>query len=449
MGSRSLLRRRLSRRGGVTPLTILSLSLLVGVVALVVDSGTLMEARRHVQAAADAAALAGADDLYINYPSNVGLDVTGSAQLSAKAVANDNGFLNDNSQSSVVVTTSPNPYQSGPNAGKPLPPGYIEVIITYNASHLFSGVFGSGTTPVRARAVARGRTVPLTKPDVFALNLNTAAALNISSLLGGLQVQNSIQVNSSSSQAVVVSLLAKITTPLINLNSLVGGLVNGILSFLLGSSTVTTSPPLADPLRYLPEPDPSSMSPGGSNVSYSSGIHTLSPGVYNGGIIVSGTATVLLNDGGSGTPGIYYLTGQNGLQIKDFANVQMANNATGGIMIYNNWSDSTEAILISTSGSVTINPPSKGKYRGLSIFQKRGTISQFGPNVNITGHANFQLMGTIYAAYAIASLSGTAANNYTGGQVIADTVNVSGSTTVKVEPNGQPTANFRIVGLVE
>src|SRR6185437_12389178 len=83
------------RRGTVTPLTILNLSLLVGVVALAVDGGTLMEARRHAQAAADAAALAAATDLYSNYLTNQGLDPKGTALTSALANASANGFVND------------------------------------------------------------------------------------------------------------------------------------------------------------------------------------------------------------------------------------------------------------------------------------------------------------------------------------------------------------------
>src|SRR5579871_2781951 len=112
-----------SRRGGsVTPLAVLSLTLLVSVVALVVDGGSLMEERRHAQATADA-----------------------------------NGFTNDGVQSVVTVNVSPQNYQGGPNAGSALPPGYVEVIVQYNASRTFSGIFGPGTIPVCGRAVARGR----------------------------------------------------------------------------------------------------------------------------------------------------------------------------------------------------------------------------------------------------------------------------------------------------
>src|SRR5579884_3326431 len=92
------------RRGTVAPLTILSLGLLIGVAALVIDGGTLMEARRHVQAAADAAALAGASDLYANWNTNQGVDLGDTAMSSAQATASANGFT-DGVQSIVTVRT--------------------------------------------------------------------------------------------------------------------------------------------------------------------------------------------------------------------------------------------------------------------------------------------------------------------------------------------------------
>lgn len=452
MCSWSLSRRRQSRRGGVTPLAILSIALLVGVVALTVDGGTLMEARRHVQATADAAALAGAGDLYANYNSNQGIDVAGSAQASALSTASANGFLNDGVQSTVTVSTSPQNYQGGPNAGKPLPAGYIEVIIQYNASHLFSGVFGASTTPVRARAVARGRCAPISSNNgVYALNLNVASALNVTNLLGGLSVNPGIQVNSGSSQAVTTSLLAKITTPLINLNSLVGGLLSAILSLLSGPASVTSCPPLADPLRYLPVPDPVQLglTTRGNNLTISSGTVDLYPGVYNGGIKVSSTATVILHANSDGTPGIYYMSAHNGFQVTGFANVKTAAGETAGVMIYNDWIDASAVIKLSTLGTVSIIPPASGIYRGLTIFQKRGTHPQPAPTMAISASGNLQVAGTIYAAYANVTLSGSSASNLMGGQIIADAITTSGTTTLNVNPGSQPTANQRILGLVE
>jgi Flp pilus assembly protein TadG len=456
------------RRGTVTPLTILCLALLVGVTALVIDGGTLMEARRHVQAAADAAALAGADDLYANYLTNQGIDVGGTAQASALATASANGFTNDGVQSIVTVNTSPQKYQSGPNAGKTIPAGYIEVVIQYNATHLFSGVFGSATSPVLARAVARGRGSSLNSNGVTALNLSQAGALNVSST-GGLTVSGGIAISSSSSSPLQVSGSGKVTATQFILNPAMtgsgggggGGLLGAVLS-LLGSvlsllfgpggtaPNILLSPAAPDPLRFLPAPDVTQLTTQYTNLNITSGTKDLYPGVYNGGIKASGLGTqVILHANSDGTPGIYYLNGPNGLQVTQWATVKTAAGETAGIMIYNNWSGSTDTINVNTFGSLSLFPPATGLYRGLTIFQKRGTSSSPAPPINLTANGTANVTGTIYAASASVSLATNLSTNVLGGQVIADTVNVGGLANVHINPGTQPTATQRQLGLVE
>jgi Flp pilus assembly protein TadG len=460
MWSRSLPRPSEHRRGTVTPLTVLNLSLLVGVVALAIDGGTLMEARRHVQAAADAAALAGAADLYSNYSANQGLDLSGTAQASALAIASANGFLNDGVQSTVTVNTSPKTYQGGPHAGQTIPPGYIEVVIQYNADHLFSGVFGSGTTPVRARAVARGQTTQSNNSALLALNLspNISGALAISGT-ASLNVNGAIQINSSSSQALNLTATGTVTATQLAVNPALGNLLGSItslLSGLLGGTPppVLTALPVADPLRYLPPPDPTKLNPSslGANLTITGGTWDLYPGVYSGGIRVntnSGPTTVILHANSDGTPGIYYLDGVNGLQVSGSASIKTAANETAGVMIYNNWSGSNDSINLKASGAVTIIPPASGPYKGLSIFQKRGTLSTPGPTLNINGQGNVNVTGTIYAAHTGVSLTAYSGTNAFGGQIIADTISVNGSATANINAGTQPTANMRVLGLVE
>ncbi len=54
-----------TRRGMVTAQIALSMGVLMGMLALLVDGGLLLAERRHAQATADAAALAAASDLYL------------------------------------------------------------------------------------------------------------------------------------------------------------------------------------------------------------------------------------------------------------------------------------------------------------------------------------------------------------------------------------------------
>jgi hypothetical protein len=425
-------------------------------VALVVDAGTLMESRRHVQAAADAAALAGAADLYSNYNTNQGIDSSGTAQKSALAIASANGFTNDSIQSTVTVNTSPTKYQGGPNVGQPIPAGYIEVLIQYNATHLFSGVFGSGTTLVPARAVARGRTTLASNNALYVLNLSSriSGALALSST-ASLQVNGNIQINSSSLLALSLSGTATATATQFTVNPSVVSLALTDTAFLLGpggtSAVIHSGAPVPDPLRGLPAPDPVQLglSTQGTNLTVTGSTQNLYPGVYNGGITVKRGGTAILHANSDGTPGIYYLTGSTGLQVSGSGSITTASGETAGIMIYNNWSAGTATINLSGSGSVSIIPPASGPYRGLSIFQKRGTLSTAAPTMTASGQGNLSVAGTIYAAYAGVSLTASSGTNVFGGQIIADTLSLTGAATLKIDPGTQPIANQRIFGLVE
>jgi hypothetical protein len=416
------------------------------------DGGTLMEDRRHVQAAADAAALAAASDLFTNYRSNKGKDPGGTASASALSTAAANGFSNDGVQSIVTVNIAPASYQGGPNAGKPLPPGYAEVIVQYNASRSFSNVFGSGTIPVRGRAVARGVWGPNSN-GVILLNLSASGVLNSNSS-GSLNITGGLQINSSSSTALNLASGFTITASEFNLNQAAGSLVGSLLSSLLGlggsSPTINYGAPVPDPLRNLPAPNPVALglSFRATNLHISSGTLNLYPGIYNGGITVSGGAIAILHANSNGTPGIYYLEG-GGLTISGPSSVIMAVGETAGVMIYNDWNSSSNSINLSGSGVLKINPPTSGVYEGISIFQKRGTTSTPAPQINLSGSGALQLTGTVYAAYANVTMTGSAGINVGGGQLIADTMTRTGSASLSINPGLNPIANTRIFGLVE
>src|SRR3989442_8309843 len=107
---------RTPRRATVVVLVAICLVVLMGFTAIAVDGGLLLHDRRSVQAAADAAALAAADNLYYNYQNGNGLDVNGSASRAALDVVSANGF----GHADVAVNIPP---LSGIAAGKP---GYAE-----------------------------------------------------------------------------------------------------------------------------------------------------------------------------------------------------------------------------------------------------------------------------------------------------------------------------------
>ena len=155
-----MLRGRRGRRGAVTIFVAFAMIGILGVVAIAVDGGMLLDKRRHAQASADAVALSAADILYKNYRTYEGLDSNSAAKEQGLRTALQNGYNDDKTTSIVSMRFSPELYADGPDKGKTIPAGYVEVILQYNQSRFFSMIFGSAPVPVISRAVARGMTEP-------------------------------------------------------------------------------------------------------------------------------------------------------------------------------------------------------------------------------------------------------------------------------------------------
>jgi Flp pilus assembly protein TadG len=149
----SMRRQHEKRPGAVLVFVAIVFVALIGVIAVTVDFGNLLADKRHVQAAADAAALAAAIDLFHNYSANAGTDPKGTAAANAKEIAKGNGYTSDSG--SVTVNIPP---KSGNFVGKS---GYAEVIITFNQKRFFSSALGTGSLEVKGRAVARTEFVAL------------------------------------------------------------------------------------------------------------------------------------------------------------------------------------------------------------------------------------------------------------------------------------------------
>jgi Flp pilus assembly protein TadG len=126
--------------GQVLVLTLISATLLMAFMALAVDVGILFRARRNMQIAADAAAMAGAMQLYYGPASSV----TSAAQAAAKL----NGVDGAVSGNTVQIYSPPN---DGPNKGCM---SCVEAVVATPNRTFFMGLFTPGDQTVAARAVA-------------------------------------------------------------------------------------------------------------------------------------------------------------------------------------------------------------------------------------------------------------------------------------------------------
>jgi hypothetical protein len=430
------------RRGMIAVQVAITLTALMSVTAVAVDVGILLAEQRHAQAGADAAAMAGAIDLYTNYRTYSGSDTNGTAKASALTTANANGYSNDGTTNIVTVNIPP---KSGNFVGVA---GYVEVIIQSNQPRYFSNIFGSGSIPVKARAVARGAWV-VPKGGIIALDPTASPALDDQGG-GTLTVNNgTIIVDSnamSSNGALKNGGGGKITAQAID----VTGSVDLTNNSTTNPTPTTGTSPTPDPYWYLPAP---SAPPKGS-ISYNknTSTYTVTPGSFGGPgqpkLPNFGQGdTVIFEQASYGNGGIYYLTA-GGLNSNG-ANLIMDSGTSGGMMFYNAGTGSSDVINIagSSTGTVNLAGLTSGLYQGLLIFQARGTPSNI--TNSITGNGNFTMEGTFYDPTGSLKITGNGTSSIIGSSLIADTMSFGGNGNITVDYSGYTQPKGRFLGLVE
>jgi hypothetical protein len=376
------------RRGTIAVLVAVSLVAIFGVVAIALDGGLLLDDHRGVQAAADAAALAAADDLFNNYGTKNGLDPSGTGKASALSTAAANGYSNDGVTSLVTVNIPPT---SGNFVGKA---GYAEVIVQFNQKREFSTIFGSGTLPVTARAVACG--IP-GNIGILILHPHLQGACEIDgnvNILQGGQIfansDNTVPNDAASSYAtgsIYLDNTATLSTGGLNVyNSLVN---NGTVTYTNNGGLNTFTVPVPDPLASIPEPTTSGLTNYGS-VTLSGGF--LQPGIYTNITVTSGTVTL--------QPGIYYLASGGSLDL-DGGSLQ----GTGVMIVDNTGSDNMLGMSDPGKGPINLTPPTPTSggswpigttsttYNGISLWVPRSRTAE----VHVESSFNLTMSGTWYA----------------------------------------------------
>jgi hypothetical protein len=427
------------RAGTVLVMFTVCLTAIMGLMALVIDGGLIRAEQIRVQAVADAAALAGARQLYQQYSTDHGKDTSGDAGKDALTIAAENGYSNDGTNSTVQVNIPPT---SGQYAGVA---GYIEILITSRLDRCFSNVWSSVSVCVRARSVARGAWVPFSA-SILLLDLGDKGAVSVKS--GGLLTSTGAPayVNSNSASALSVSGGGTFAVPAMNITGSYSG------SGVTGTITIGVHP-TPDPLAYLPAPGevggPSlptagavvKTSLGDSKYQYDlyPGTFDSLPGFNNGDKLVFHQASSNANGG------IYYLTG-SGLKSQG-ARVAMANSESGGVMIYLAGTGSGNMFNLAggSDSSVSLRARTDGPYSGLLLFQSRSLSG----DLIIAGNGVFDLSGTIYAPAARLYVTGNGATSSIGSQWIGRNLFLTGAGGINIAYTGATVARTRIVAVME
>jgi hypothetical protein len=424
------------RRGAVVVYAAVSLTLLIGLTALAIDIGYKQDRLLHTQAAADAAALSGAADLFKYWLKNAGDDPANSARASAISIAEKNGYVDGENGAIVQVAIPP---VSGRFAGRK---GYVEVSITQQVKRFFSRLYNPEDMVLKVRAVARASYYPINE-GVVVLDLKGKDALNAHGG-GNITIKGApVVVNSNNSEAAIThgSASAQIRANEFRITggyAQTGGSVFANVDGTQPPTIVTGRPPSADPLAYLPAPSLTDMPPGTmtkTTIPDSGGdkLFTLTPGVFSGGLSFSGKDSVTMQ------PGIYYMN-KGGFSFNSQGSL-----IAKGVMIYNDTAgSSSQKISITGQGVVEMSPPTTGLYQGILVFQARESSTP----IEVTGNGQFKIGGTFYAANALVKISGNG-DAYIGSQYISRYLDVGGNGTLTIDATAAPHPRKRILQLVE
>ena len=408
------------REGGqMLILFVLMLGVLMGFVALSIDVGMILHERRSQQNAADAAALAAVADLP---------DSPSAAIAAAYDWANRNGYSSADG-ATVTVNT---PYLG--NAGA------IEVIIEEDEPFIFARVLGLDSIAVHARAVAN--------IDPGTIGANAAILLLNEHDCSAFKMSGTNDLTITNNGAIVVNSDCdnEQSGAIDKGGSSVATIEGGIFYYEEGNWTISGSGALnpepepipsriSDPLAGMTppslygDPDPTSPDSGGTaadpktlNVS-GSGIQTLRPGVYWGGLQIQADEVILL-------PGTYIMAG-GGLAIGGSGQV------TGDeVFFYNTFDPENPSAADGQCGPIdlrgtatyTFTAPTSGTYKDVLFWQDEACTDTI--KVTGSGGGGGGGSGIFYAPSAEVELVG--GGDLGAMQIIADTLTVAGGSDINV-----------------
>ena len=483
---------------------VLVTPVLLGMIGLVIDAGLVMAVQRRAQNAADAAALAAAQDICLG-------------KSPSSAVATAQTFLIDMGLSSVTLTlnggsnnTVNNPPLSGPHSSGTNQNNYVEVILSIPAQTLFIQVLGvNPNQQATARAVAgfepagagEGAMVldPTVSAGITAISNNVQLIVNgditINANGQGLN-QYGQTVGTGTGGAALTTANSKRSIPTVIATRIfsVGGTNNlGNIATYDGSFAGLYNPgnpnpsgvPLFAPSGIAPDPLINLATPTTSNgvtnkywswsgtgngtwtpaaspqsLRFNNGATPTIPlGIYSDITIFNG-ATVTLSHGITVIAGSGGLT-MNGGTLKD--------NGVG-VMIYNTAASynpltgapdnadggtkptSTVGGGVTIFGGSTINLSpltNNNTYNGMVYYQRRGDNSGLivngnSSNINFSGAAG--QVSTLYAKWANFTLAGTGRFN---AQFIVGTMTIDGGAAVTIDATGKTNGQGNLVFLVE
>jgi hypothetical protein len=397
--------------GQVLVLAALAMTALMGFMALATDVGILFRAKRNLQIAADAAAVAGALDYLYNGTSS-------SATAAGKAASSANGVIDGTGGAVVTISVPP---ADGPNSGRA---SFVEATVMKSKQTFFMGMFGIKSVNVGARAVAG---TPTIGQACIWLTANSGMALDLQGSFSIVAKSCGLYVNSPSSNALNVTGN--------------GGTINAAFLDVVGNSPPShqTSPtpatinaaPRKSPWGNLTGPTPTNGGCTTTDSTTTSITGTVAgPGINNS---VCYTKAVTLSGATLGA-GTYMF--EHGVTVSGTVTVN-----GGTIDVYSGtFSQPSNTIL-------NVTAPTSGTYNGIAIMQPATNTT----NLQVQfGSSNQTLDGYIYAPGAEVYLQDNGGGITATGVVAATMFDKASTITIPSYDAAHPSTTVnRVVTLVE
>jgi hypothetical protein len=483
-------------KGQVLAIAALGIVALVAFAALAIDVGLAYAAKRQMQTAADAAAIAGANALLGSS--------AGSYQTAAQQVASLNGFTNGQNNVTVTVGAPANP--PNPSTGQ-----YVEASITKNVPVYFLSALGYSTVNVSVQAVAG----TVNSPNcIYALSSSAPSSID---LTGNFTINASCGMIDSSTSATALAATG---------NGTVTTTSTGVAGNYSATGNVTFTPtpktgiaPVGDPLESVAAPTvptcsqqavtnagsysknvigqtftvPAAIYSGGITIqgssdqvtflgstTYGNGITlngnnnvTFNPGAYQSGgsgnaITFAGNDTITFNSGnytlcgplaisGNSTltlsPGLYYgginitgnaaITFNPGTYIIAGGGLSVTGNSTlsgQGVTFYlTSGSGGYGPVDITGNSTINLSAPTSGSLEGILFFQDR-SIPAGSAASTLIGNASSTFNGALYFPTTGLTYAGNSAvSGYTF--IIANTITMTGNSAANLGNNYSSLSN--------
>jgi len=411
----------LDRRGVVLVWFVLFGIVLIGFIGLTCDVLYAYFVGQNLQHAADAGALGGGQKINVN-----SLD---EARLWAKFAASCNEAAKQPVQIDLNEANSPAGHivigrwhrltrtftpievgtlsQPGANAIKVTAPR--PDLSAGRVSLLFGPIFGINSISMSRSAVAMniggtgGAILLLNEHDPRALRMTGTSELNVTN--GAIQVNSDHQyaLSTVGDPSISVSDINVVsTTSQVGRTTSFNGNVNN------GADVMED--PLAWLADHIPVKGDSLKLPSGSEV-------TINPGYYPKGIKWA-NGTLRLN------PGVYIFEGE-GFQVTG------GNIYANEVLLFLTGKDKKTLLNLRGNGEIEISPMTTDPYKGVSIFQDYGLDN----DATIEGTDQMRVSGTLY--FPSAKFLATGTGDAFGNQIIADTMDVYGTSSISIDYNGQ------------